>query len=308
MVPDGEGNMHLANVREQIENAEPFNAWQSVVFRLHTRNHRAPGQIITLNNAASLTGSQWNSAHQTRIVIHGWNSNANSGVNVQIRNAYLDLNNFNVIIVDWNVLANNPNYAASRNAINDVGLVTAQFVDFLNLVGGMSFATLTISGHSLGAHAAGIVGKQVTRGRVANIVGMDAALPLFSMGQPTQRLASTDANYVESIHTNIGQLGFDQPLGVAAFYPSWGRAQPGCGLDLIGTCAHSRAHEFFAESIRTNLFWATRCSGWAAIQNSNCPSTGPSMQMGGEPVNQGANGVYFLLTNANPPRAQGWRN
>lgn len=202
--------------------------------------------------------------------------------------------------------ANTINYAAARDRINDVGLVTAQFVDFLN-AHGMPFWSLTITGHSLGGHAAGITGKRVTRGRVQNIVAMDPAFPLFSMGNPGARVDSSDANYVEIIHTDIGRLGFDQPIGHASFYPNWGRGHPGCGLDVAGTCGHSRAWEFFAESIRHNNFWSTRCSGWGAIQSTSCPSTGPSMQMGGEPVAQGASGVYFLTTHGNSPFSQGWR-
>lgn len=41
---------------------------------------------------------------------------------------------------------------------------------------------------------------------------------MFDIGQPTQRLAASDAVYTEMMATNAGVLGFDQPLASATFY------------------------------------------------------------------------------------------
>lgn len=307
MVPDGDGNMHMIDVNDKEDIEGSFNAAADVRFILFTVNNRNAGQTIAINNAGQLSASHYNAAWPTRFIIHGWNSNGGSQVNTAIRNAYLNRGSFNVIVVDWGAGAQTANYAAARDRINPVGLLVGQFCDFLN-VHGMNFNSLTISGHSLGGHAAGIAGKRVTRGRVASIVALDPAFPLFSMGNPGARVDRGDANYVEIIHTDIGRLGFDQPIGHASFYPNWGRGMPGCGIDLVGTCGHSRAHEFFTQSIAANNgFWATQCAGWANIQNSNCPSVGPNRLMGGEPANQGANGVYFLVTRPNSPFASGPR-
>uniref|UniRef100_A0A182MDA1 Lipase domain-containing protein n=1 Tax=Anopheles culicifacies TaxID=139723 RepID=A0A182MDA1_9DIPT len=123
------------------------------------------------------------------------------------------------------------------------------------------------------------------------------------------RVASGDANYVEVIHTNGGLLGFDLPLGQADFYPNGGRSQPGCGVDLAGTCAHGRAFQFFAESVRTaqSGFNSIRCANYDQILNNNCVSSGANARMGGEPSNigRGVNGVFFLTTNAASPFARG---
>ncbi len=51
----------------------------------------------------------------------------------------------------------------------------------------------------------------------------DPAGPLFSIDQPTERLHWTDADYVEVQFTDIGRLGFTQPIGHANFYPNFGR-------------------------------------------------------------------------------------
>ncbi|XP_055597202.1 pancreatic triacylglycerol lipase-like [Uranotaenia lowii] len=311
LVPDSNGHLHLVNtdpygLNGQDEPAPMFDAATQTIFRLFTRQNRATGHVIQLGNAASL-GQFWSPARQTRFIIHGWNNNGNSDVNVVIRNAYLDRADINVITVDWGVGAQNPNYVTSRNHIDAVGLTVARFIDFLN-VQGLAFTNVYVVGHSLGGHTAGIAGKRVTRGLIQAVIALDPALPLFSMDRPAERVAPGDARYVEIIHTNAGLLGFDQPIGQASFYPNWGRSQPGCGVDLSGACAHGRAWEFFAESVRTapSRFVSVQCANYGQIVNQNCVSSGPNRNMGGEPANIGtASGVYFLQTNAASPFARG---
>lgn len=43
------------------------------------------------------------------------------------------------------------------------------------------------------AHIAGLVGKRVKRGKVQAIYGLDPAGPLFSIDDPDDRIAPTDA-------------------------------------------------------------------------------------------------------------------
>lgn len=51
----------------------------------------------------------------------------------------------------------------------------------------------------------------------------DPAGPLFTMDRPDERLHWTDADYVEVQFTDIGRLGFTEPIGHANFYPNWGK-------------------------------------------------------------------------------------
>lgn len=58
--------------------------------------------------------------------------------------------------------------------------------------------------------------------------GLDPAGPLFFQFSG-DRLSSTDADLVDVVHTCIGLLGYEQPLGDVDFYPNGGRlSQPGC--------------------------------------------------------------------------------
>ncbi|EDW45180.1 GM10147 [Drosophila sechellia] len=118
----------------------------------------------------------------------------------------------------------------------------------------LSKGDFTVIGHSLGAHVAGYAGKQVGQKRVHTIVGLDPALPLFSYDKPDKRLSSKDAFYVKSIQTNGGVKGFVKPIGKATFYVSGGRKQPGCGVDLAGTCSHARSVLYYAEAVTENSF------------------------------------------------------
>lgn len=65
-------------------------------------------------------------------------------------------------------------------------------------------------------------------------IGMDPAGPLIH-GDSMCRLDSSDAHFVDVIHTSIHYLGVYEPLGHADFYPNGGGPlQPGCGFE-IGT-------------------------------------------------------------------------
>lgn len=63
-----------------------------------------------------------------------------------------------------------------------------------------------------------------------SIEGLDPALPLFSEigAKPEYTLDSTDADFVDVIHTNVGWKGQFGPEGHADFYITNGYAQPGC--------------------------------------------------------------------------------
>lgn len=131
--------------------------------------------------------------------------------------------------------------------------------------------SLKLVGHSLGAHIVGIAGKHVKSGKLPKIIGLDPASPLFSLKKPDERLSDTDADTVEIVHTNAGFLGFSSPLGHISFYPNGGRSQPGCGIDLVSICAHSRSYVYYAESIHNPTgFYAWKCESYDEMKKGKC--------------------------------------
>lgn len=99
LIPDGSGKMHLIDLNPyQSEAVESFfNAQNDVFFLLFTPRNPTSGQRLTTNDANAIRNTQWNSGAPTRFVIHGWNNDARSTVNLQITAGYVTRGNFNVV-------------------------------------------------------------------------------------------------------------------------------------------------------------------------------------------------------------------
>lgn len=253
-----------------------------------------------LRNIVRLTG--FNVSIETLVVIHGWKNDHTSAVNDQIKNAVLQNNNINVIVVDWNPIARQK-YIRARRAVVRVGNYIGNFLIRLDNELQHRLKKVSIVGHSLGAHVAGNAGAR-TGGLVENIIGLDPAGPLFTRRNINNRLDPTDARYVQVIHTNDGRLGFGVKSGHVDYYPNGGRSQPGCGTDLLGRCAHRRAYNYYAESINNNKFMSRLCSKYSSFTSNRCNSNRASL-MGGFPISRSANGNYYLRTNSKPLFARG---
>lgn len=307
MVPDQFG-WKLVNINQDPEPESFYNPETDIIFTLFTRGNRE-GHILRWDDPSTLTGSGFNPAHPTRVTIHGWNGSGTARVNTHVHESLFQVGEFNCITVDWAAGAGTVNYVAARNRVGATGEVTARLLRMIAEQTGADFEQMSAIGHSLGGHVAGFIGKNLNmnlNSKLGSIVALDAALPLFSIDNPAGRTHVSDALFVESHHTNAGLLGFDEPIGHSNFYPNWGRTQPGCGVDVTGNCAHSLAHQFYAESISSTVgFFAIRCSeGYESILKQECVSSGETF-MGGEPLNTNAEGVYWLQTNAEAPFAQG---
>lgn len=70
--------------------------------------------------------------------------------------AYLNHRNLNVIVVDWSKISNGL-YVYASNMVVKVGKHIAEMIDFLETFG-MSPKRTRLTGHSLGAHIAGLAG------------------------------------------------------------------------------------------------------------------------------------------------------
>ena len=167
--------------------------------------------------------------------------------------AFLTHEDCNFIAVDWEQLANNVNYYASAADTQPVGILTGQFIDFL-ISKGATYSRIHVIGFSLGAHVAGKAGATVA-GTLPRITGrqgknfcttvfftftiiflkkgLDPAYPGFSVANTNERLDTSDARFVDVIHTNSevvvgGGLSFPVAIGHVDFWPNGGVAQPVC--------------------------------------------------------------------------------
>lgn len=310
MVPDEELGWKLVNITEDPEPEHFYNAQNDMILTLFSKTGTTiNSQVISWSDSSWVTSpTVFQPSQPIRVIIHGWNGGPDSPVNPSVTAALFAIGNFNVIQVDCSVGAGTINYVSAANRIPATAAVIRDLLEMMTEASNVDHSTTTLIGHSLGAHVAGFVGKTLNV-PLGNIVGLDCALPMFSDKDSGNRLHSTDAIYVESIHTDAGRTGFYTPIGQASFYPNWGRPQPGCGMDLVGSCGHGRAHQLYSESILSaDGFWARQCSDHSAITGRNCPAN-PGIgytKMGGEPLNSvGKTGVFYLATNSASPFAQG---
>ncbi|KAJ8710418.1 hypothetical protein PYW07_009784 [Mythimna separata] len=169
---------------------------------------------------------------------------------------------------------------------------------------GLEPPKIHLIGHSLGSHISGSAGKEFlkrTGHKVGRISGLDPAGPCFSDVAPALRLTRNDAAFVDVIHTDAGVYGLDQKIGHVDFWPNSGSEQPGC---LLQTCSHSRAWEYFAESMSTrHAFLSIQCPSYYTFRQSNC-TTSDIIVMGYDtPAN--ASGDYYLITAGQSPYGLG---
>ncbi|KAM7348132.1 lipoprotein lipase-like [Cochliomyia hominivorax] len=289
-------------LRESSQDLLTKHSSGNVKFYLYTKDNPTEPQELVINNVDSVKKSHFNKSLQTKIIIHGWTGSYKSTPNGPIREAYLSQGFYNIISVDWSEYAK-LNYVMARNKVPLVGEEVAEFVDFLNEKFQMTFDSLVVIGHSLGAHVAGFCGKSIKRGTLSYIVGLDPASPLYSYDKPATRLANTDAKYVETIQTNGKTKGFLKPIGTASFYANWGRVQPGCGKDLDGKCSHARCVSLYAEAIKGHSFAPIyKCKNYENILNkSGCTEVAKGVKIG-DPTNiEHETGIFNFNTKSEAP-------
>ncbi|EAT40011.1 AAEL008222-PA [Aedes aegypti] len=278
----------------------------NVTFYLLTSSNQNTSTKLTTGDIRSLRKSSFNSSNPTRIIVHGFCNCHLSEFCVTTRQKLLEHpQQYNVITMSWPSGKWILSYWTARWRIVPASQILAKFIDFLHSDGGMKLQDLYLVGHSLGAHLSGLAGKLVTSGKVGTIVGLDPAKPEFDVGKPDERLAITDASYVEVIHTNGKRLGLYEPIGHSDFYPNGGVNQPGCLPWWFGaSCAHGRAWELYAESIESKLgFWSTLCSSLDKVRDTGCRSPKAKLKMGGDPIIQKGSGILTVQTNAKAPYA-----
>jgi len=242
------------------------------------------------------------------------------------------MGDYNIICVDWDKLATIENYLGAAINSNTVGdfvgekLVAEIFIATF----GQMHSQIHAIGHSLGAHLVGHIGRsvhKVTGEKIGRVTGLDPAKPYFDLVTEERRMLPTDAEFVDVIHTNSGDLlhgavSLPESVGQVDFYPNGGTHQAGCteicigafaciGFDLIdfilggGACSHKRAHKVYVESIRNpdTSFMSTECDSYESFQSGYCD--GNNAVPMGEGLNpsmlDGKTNLYYLDTNGEPP-------
>ncbi|XP_077292394.1 pancreatic lipase-related protein 2-like [Arctopsyche grandis] len=112
---------------------------------------------------------------------------------------------------------------------------------------GIDPRSIHLVGHSLGAHIVGFAGKAyqlLKPGEILpRITGLDPAGPCFY----NVSISSSDARFVDIIHTNDREFRIFESLGSVDFFPNGGGVmEPGC---KIISCSHLRVIDYYVESV-----------------------------------------------------------
>ncbi|XP_030748654.1 pancreatic triacylglycerol lipase-like [Sitophilus oryzae] len=302
--------LQLKALTKQYEAAgvafEPLDALKfddsDISFYVYTKNDVNGTQVLYNEGNQIANISSFNTSLRTVFVAHGWKNNYISTVGTVLKEALFETEDLNVILLDWDAYANNV-YITSYNAVPKVGRVTGLFIK--NITSSYNYSTdnITIMGHSLGAHIAGFAGQE-TNGSLAFILGMDPAGVLYFENFPDARLSEGDAQYVEAVHTDASLLGVYYSVGNSDFWPNGGKSQPGCELDVFGSCAHGRSYLYIGESITNNNFYSRECDSYSDYIAGECTNNIVAM-MGGPTHNTSITGNYYLRTNSSSPYSLG---
>ncbi|XP_030842163.1 pancreatic triacylglycerol lipase [Strongylocentrotus purpuratus] len=281
-------------------------------FKLYTRQNRYSGDVLDRTDDATITSSNFGSSRDTKLIVHGWTDSMRGSSWINMRDALLDNYDVNVVMVDWSDGAL-MGYTRSRANTRVVGREIAKLIEALNAATGATFGSMHIIGHSLGAHIGGYAGEACS-GTIGRVSGMDPAGPEFSGDLDNAcRLDRSDALFVDAMHTDGeiligGGAGLMDELGHQDFYPNGGMEMPGCPR-LDASCDHSRAVEYYIESIsssctfsstRTGSTWDDIDAGrWTPCTSWSCPQMGYKADL-----NKGI-GAFYLETNGDSPYCQG---
>ncbi|XP_057366814.1 inactive pancreatic lipase-related protein 1-like [Daphnia carinata] len=272
---------------------------ETVLFELFTRNNPDVAQVLQVDDIAVLEQSNYNTSLPTKIFAHGWVGFPDQGYSS--KNEYLLREDCNFISVDWSILAAGDYTFVAINNVPVAGAATGAFVDFL-VNQGTPLSSFHLIGFSMGAHVVGNAGGLLVSGKLPRITGLDPAANDFPLESLDTRLDTTDASFVDVIHTS--SVAFISATGHADFYPNGGVLQPGCPVPDSGCCNHCRVVDLYAESINTQLgFNAFACDSWENYQSGYCNQNAQAQM--GERVSVNAQGLYYLATNSQPPYAQG---
>ncbi|XP_034241107.1 pancreatic triacylglycerol lipase-like [Thrips palmi] len=301
----GISTSHVAAIAENAGRffARTFRAFsgnpaETVKFDLFTRQQANTPVRVYARKKNTLEQTSFDPSKPTKIIIHGFLSHQgpSSGGDV-LKNAFLAVQDCNVITVDWSGADPREYSSAVKLAVPRVANEVAELIRMIHGLGG-DLNDVHVLGHSLGAQMAGMAAS-LTLGPAGagRVTGLDPAGPLFEGRDPSQRLDPTDAAFVDVVHTDGGQLGYSAPLGHADFFPDSGKhPQPGCGKDVVGLCSHCLVYDLMIDAIlRPGSDVYRSCSSWQSYKNGEC-GQGDNAVMGiyTDPRSRGS---YFLATN-----------
>jgi len=230
--------------------------------------------VTTLENRGYLAKDR-----QVVFIVHGyWNTKtfvfAAGGWMDTIKDEILKRENSTVFVVSWGKGSFKWTYEKAASNTKIVAYMIQSLAE--SILNTTTFQSnpdnlyLYCIGHSLGAHICGQAGR--FSGHFDRVTGLDPAGPCFEDSWNPMHIDKDSATCVDNIDTdgtkdghsyiasilvwktwNAAHYGTMRPWGHIDFYPKYGTNQDGCTFTLA--CSHSKAYEYFIDSINPQNTW-----------------------------------------------------
>ncbi|KAG5676186.1 hypothetical protein PVAND_006035 [Polypedilum vanderplanki] len=292
------------------------------VFFYFVGNSLSDYKNLTLGSTfATLTSPYYDITKKTIFYTTGWMCDYSSFDAQTILGALLSRKSaYNLVYVDWSNYTQDWFVLSMLNQTSCVANTVYQIISQMQTQLALTPDKINFVGFNFGAHLFGYVGRQFTGTKVGRITGLDPGA-IFTFTDMIFNaynfvpLQSSDATFVDIIHTSNDKFGCKNATGTVDFYVNGGFTQPGCSLiksfldykpyqdrshGYLLVCSHSRVVFLYAESVKradtaARPFLSSRCvTGTTTYNANNCTDTSDNMSMG-----------YFAF---NPPALSGYSN
>ncbi|XP_034474761.1 phospholipase A1 member A [Drosophila innubila] len=285
-----------------------------IQFYLYTRRTQEQPEFLDVLDANSLYYTHFNPRHATKIIIHGFGGGRTLSPSPDLREAYFAVGDYNIIIVDYSDAVKEPCLSQMEWAPRFGSLCISQLVKYLaRHPRGVQPDDLHFIGYSVGAHIAGLVANflKPEEGKIGRITALDPTIFFYAGANNSRDLDTSDAHFVDVMHTGAGILGQWHSSGHADFYVNGGTRQPACvgSATLFQTlaCDHTKVTPYFIESITTKRgFYAGPCPNLFTYLIGWCEPKDSEYVLMGEHCSHKARGNYYVTTNAKAPFARGF--
>ncbi|XP_052422394.1 phospholipase A1 member A isoform X1 [Carassius gibelio] len=296
-----------------------------VQYLLLTRKNADCASLFTqdcLNHTQKHT-AYFNSSLPTKVIVHGYRALGSKPSWVSgLSQALLREEDVNVLVVDWIYGAS----FAYNLVVDNYKEVAVQISVLINQLTkyGSTLESFHFIGVSLGAHVCGFVGT-IFEGKLGRITGLDPAGPMFKSADPFDRLDSSDALFVEAIHTDSDYFGISIPVGHVDFFLNGGMDQAGCARSKFASifiyfpvygyviCDHMRALHVYMSALNSSCsligfpcsnyeeFLAGKCVTCEGSFKGTCPQIGLLKNSGITANPLPTQEKVYLLTTATAP-------
>jgi hypothetical protein len=175
---------------------------------------------------------------------------------------------------------------------------------------GYNSALLNLIGNGLGAQLMARASRTIqTDSSRRHVVGRLTGLDPLSLGTISVlqigRISPSDAQWVETVHTDGTTIGDHESRGHVHFFVNGGSTQPMCTQTTTiarARCSHDMVMTYWAESVRSipAIFPSLYCDNWTSFQTGLCNSN-LIANMGRSNSATNLRGAYFLRTNLQAP-------